>query len=608
MYCVKNSKDKIKIRKDLFVWSFILVVMAAIAVGGLGQGTVKAGTDEGIEIVGPAGSSSGDTSPIQSVLRLKSDMTIRDALRFLQEKYRKNIVPSAKVNGLVTAVTLYDMTFDSALNAILGYAYKYEQKDNIIWVYTADEYKKIMEDNGRMIHRVFTLYYITAEEAKRLVTPVLSGVGNAKIAASTPAETNISGGGSSGSSGGGGSLASGGGGDSMALHDTIVVYDFPENIEKVEEVIKALDIRPKQVLVEATILSALLTEGMEFGVNLNMLGGVALDGTSATEQIGTTSSLLTTITSPISQVAAGVVGSALETTGFASIGGGGLRIGVRSGNVAAFITALESITDVTVLANPKILAVNKQEGAVLIGRKLGYRESTSVTAAGTETKGVVKFFETGTRLVFRPYIGNDGYIRMDIYPKDSTAELNDEKVPDETTTELQTNILIRDGETIVIGGLFRDVVTTSRSQIPLLGDLPFIGGLFRSTNDTVQRQEVIILLTVTIIDGADQTGGQERADDIRRKRFGAKDELQWIGRARLAEDRYAKAAKYYIENDNESAMRELSIVLELRPGYLEAIRLKERIIFETDPTAELNIERIMLEDFEREDSEKFMRR
>jgi hypothetical protein len=116
------------------------------------------------------------------------------------------------------------------------------------------------------------------------------------------------------------------------------------------------------------------------------------------------------------------------------------------------------------------------------------------------------------------------------------------------------------------------------------------------------------MLTVTIIDGADQTGGQARADDIRRKRFGAKDGLQWIGRARLAEDRYAKAAKYYIENDNESAMRELSIALELRPAYLEAIRLKEKIIHETDPAADLNIERIMLEDFERKDSEKWLRR
>ena len=68
------------------------------------------------------------------------------------------------------------------------------------------------------------------------------------------------------------------------------------------------------------------------------------------------------------------------------------------------------------------------------------------------------------------------------------------------------------------------------------------------------------------------------------------------------------AARCYIEGDSDSAMRELDVVLELRPTYLEAIRLKEKIIHETDPNAPLNIERIMLEDFEREDSERFIRR
>jgi hypothetical protein len=97
-------------------------------------------------------------------------------------------------------------------------------------------------------------------------------------------------------------------------------------------------------------------------------------------------------------------------------------------------------------------------------------------------------------------------------------------------------------------------------------------------------------------------------DDIRRKRFGAKEQLQWIGRARLAEDRYANAARYYIEGDNESALREVKTALALRPTYLEAIRLKERIIGEVDPEEAEKMERIILEDIEREDAEKWLRR
>ena len=591
MYCEKN----VKIRKDLLVLGFILSVVAAIAVGGVGQSPAAAVANEGIEPVGVevSGGEGEPVKPIQSI-SFKSDMTIRDALRFLGTKYQKNIVPSAKVDGMVTAATLYDMTFESALNAILGHGYKYEERDGVIWVYTTEEFKKIKEDKDRMVYKVFTLYYMSAAEAQKLITPVLSGAGS--IQGSSPAELVVP---------TGESISVGtGGGDTMALNDHLIILDYPENIAEVEKLLAELDVRPRQVLVEATILSATLNEGMEFGVDLNFMVGTHLEGTIA--QAADEFNPAVTAQTPIQQIAAGIDGSMIETAGFARVGGDGLRVGISSGDVSAFITALETVTDTTILANPKILAVNKQLGQVYIGTKIGYIDQTTQTQ--TSTTQSVKFLDTGTKLSFRPYIGNDGYIRMDIHPKDSSGTLKANDIPDEFSAELATNVMVKDGQTIVIGGLFRDVVVTSRSQIPLLGDLPLIGALFRSTNDQTQRQEVIVLLTPHIIDEPEETNSDVRADDVRRKRFGARDELQWIGRARLAEDRYAWAARYYIEGDNESAMRELDIVLELRPTYLEAIRLKEKIIHETDPAADQNIDRIMLEDFERKDSEKFMRR
>jgi type II secretory pathway component GspD/PulD (secretin) len=276
--------------------------------------------------------------------------------------------------------------------------------------------------------------------------------------------------------------------------------------------------------------------------------------------------------------------------------------------MAVFITALEKITDVTILANPKILAVNKQEGYVQIGKKLGYRGSTAISTGGVATQGEVQFLDTGTVLTFRPYIGNDGYIRMDIYPKDSTAQLNVDKVPDETVTQVRTNVIVKDGETIVIGGLFRDVVTTTRSQVPLLGDLPLVGILFRGTSDTTERQEVIVLLTPHIIEEPGEVDGQARAADISRKRSGAKDELQWIDRARLAEDHYAKAVRSYKENDTMSAMKDLSFALRLRPTYLEAIRLKERIVAGSSPEEVQEMERIMLETVDQKEAPKWQRK
>ena len=601
MYREKNSQDKTKIRNRLFVWCIVLVVTAAIAVADVAQEPAEA---YALANTGAAGIETSDSQAGVSAggklsfigFDKEKCKSIRDALRVLGARFKMNIVPSSNVDGPLTVTSLYDVTFEQALDSVLGYGYKYDQEGNFIKVYTAEEYKKIKEDPDRMIYKVFTLYYISAAEAMELIKPVLSGAGS--IQGSSPPETTVS---------TGESISAGtGGGDTMALNDTIVIKDYPENIVEAEKMLKELDARPQQVLIEATILSATLTEGMQLGVDLNFLAGVSLDGTSSTSQVGTTDSLLTTATTPISQIAGGVVGSPIETFGFAANVGSGLRVGVTTGNVAAFITALESVTDTTILANPKILAVNKQLGQVYIGTKIGYTSQTTQTQ--TSTTQQVEFLDTGTKLSFRPYIGDDGYIRMDIHPKDSSGTLKANDIPDEFSTELATNIMVKDGQTIVIGGLFRDVVVTSRSQIPLLGDLPLIGGLFRGTNDSTTRQEVIVLLTPHIIKEPEETNSNARIDDVRRKRFGARDELQWAGRARLVEDRYAEAARFYVEGDTQAAIKELAFVLELRPSYLEAIRLKERIIAETTPDEVDMIERIMLDNVEREDSDKWQRR
>jgi len=608
MYQDKNPSSGRRIRKDLFIWGFVLVVMAAIALADIGTvdtTEIVVAADVGI---GGGQSRSTDTKsiagkPIQS-FKFDANFSIRDALAILGSMYHKNIVPTPNVDGMLAFRSLSNVTFEEAVDAILGDSFKYVQEGNLIKVYTRDEYKKIMEDKERMMTKVFTLYYISAAEAMKLIGPVLSGVGI--IEGSSPPETIAT---------TGESISAGaGGGDTMALNDHIVILDYPENIKAAGKLLKELDVRPKQVLVEATILSCTLTEGMKLGVDLNFMAGVHLDGTTTTTSYssGDSLELRDAATTPMGQLGAGIPGSyigtgtPIETTGFATVGGSGLRIGVTTGDVAVIITALETVTDTTVLANPKILAINKQLGQVYIGTKIGYVSQTTQTQ--TSTTQQVQFLDTGTKLSFRPYIGDDGYIRMDIHPKDSSGTLKANNIPDETSTELATNIMVKDGQTIVIGGLFRDVVVTSRSQIPLLGDLPIVGAAFRSTSDTVTRQEVIVLLTPHIIEEPSDTKGPARAEDISRKRFGAKDELQWAGRARLADDRYAEAAKYYIEGDTEAALKELEYVLTLRPAYLEAIRLKERIIGETDPDALDGMERNIRRDVEDEDSDKWLRR
>ncbi|MHC4158271.1 MAG: type II secretion system protein GspD, partial [Planctomycetota bacterium] len=405
--CTEDKRNN-RTRSGLLVWGIVLAVMLAIVAGDVSMNPAKAYAYEESDVVeiSTSGGEGEMDGKIQSIT-FKKNMRITDALRFLSAKYQKNIVPSSKVEGLITVTNLYDVTFEEALEAILGHGYKYDQEGNFINVYTAEEYKNIKEDMDRMITKVFVLYYISAAEAEKLIAPAISKVGT--IQASSPADTVVP---------TGESISSGSaGGDSMALNDTVVIHDYPENIAEAERLLKELDARPKQVLVEATILSATLSESTKFGIDLNLLAGVSLTGTASTgdlvghDQISRGSAA----TTPIQQVASGTAGTPIEVAGFAAAGGSGLRIGVTTGDVSAFITALEEVTDTTILANPKILAVNKQLGQVYIGNKIGYVSQTTQTQ--TSTTQQVEFLETGTKLSFRPYIGGDGYIRMDIQPK-----------------------------------------------------------------------------------------------------------------------------------------------------------------------------------------------
>ena len=587
MYCEKSPRNKTKIGARSHLWSIVLVAVAVVAAGGV-QNVHAA--DVGARI---GGTDTSGAKPIQS-FKFEEEFSIRKALAMLGSAYGKNIVPTPQVDGLLAFRGLSNVTFEDAMDAILGSNFRYEQVGNLIRVYTKDEYTKIMADPARMEYKVFTLYYVTAAEAQNLITPLLSGAGALQV--TSPAEKGISSGGGSAPGGGGGAAggsgmgSSAGGGDTLALHDTIVIYDYPENIQAVRGLLDIIDIRPKQVLIEATILSALLNEGMELGVDWNLAAGVSLTGVAATDDIVSAGSISrgSGPTLPIEGLKVPGVrqnpGTPIETSGFASQGGGGLRMGITTGDVRVFVTALESITDTTVLANPKIMTVNKQEGSVLIGTNLGYRSSTSISTGGVTTEGEVEFLQTGTQLVFRPYIGNDGYIRMEIYPKDSSASLNADGVPTEQTVQMKTNVIVKDGETIVIGGLFRNVITTTRNQVPLLGDLPLVGGLFRGTSDANQREEVIVLLTTHIIDRPEDVESKEKAEDVRRRTEGAKDELQSISRTKMAEDAYEKAAAFYVEGDIEGARQQLSIALKLRPAYTEALRLKDRIDADEAPT------------------------
>jgi len=575
MYHDKKTSTKIKRKADLFVWCFILAVLAASAVGNVGQEPADVETEEVISSIDVETNADDDDlmdKTIQS-LTFKKDIGIRDALHFLAAKYQKNIVPAPQVDGVITVTSLYDVTFEEAMDAILGGGFEFEEKANLIEVFPKG-------DVSRMKYEVFALNYISADEARKLITPVLSGKG--VVGVTTAAETGVP---------TGESISSPkGGGDTMSLRDTIVVYDYTENIKRAKELIASIDVRPQQVLIEATILSATLTENTQFGIDWQTLKDTAV----------------TSLTG-IGQGASDYFKSNGTQLGGATAVTGGLTVGLAFGDIGSFIRAVEQVSDITILANPKILAVNKQLGQVYIGDKIGYREGDTFDAQGNRVEGQVSFLDTGTKLSFRPYISVEGHIRLDIHAKSSTDKSSG-GIPSETSTELVSNIMVKDGQTIVIGGLFQDTIETKKSQIPVLGDLPFVGIAFKGTSDQLVRKEVMVLLTPHVIEEPGEAEGQARMDDVRRKRVGAKDQLQWIGRTRLAEDYYVSAVELYLDGYNEAALQKVNKAVALRPTYIEAINLKEKIVRETAPEDAAMMERIMLDVVEREETNKWLRR
>jgi type IV pilus assembly protein PilQ len=483
---------------------------------------------------------------------------LRLVLQMLSTQGKKNIVATREVTGTVTA-DLYDVTFKEALDAaVRSNGYVWEDRGNVIRVLTPAQAEALKKAERPMMTRTFRLAYISANDAKALIAPALSKEGT--IATTPAAGIGIS------------TSKTDAGGNSYSTEDLLVINDYEDNLARIGELVAQLDVKPEQVLIEATILRASLKEDNALGVDFNVLSGVNFAELNAE----------TTGLGPLTygKVSAASVGngSAFRSDFASAVPSGGLNVGVISNDVAFFVRALEGVTDTTVLANPKLLVINKQRGEVIVGQRDGYLTTTITETVATQT---VQFLETGTRLVVRPFIGRDGYIRLEIHPEDSsggTQTVGQNVIPSETTTEVTSNVLVRDGRTIVIGGLFRERTEAKRSQIPIAGNLPYVGPLFRSTADSTQREEVIVLITPRIIkQDADEAIAAAVKDDVQRFRIGARKGLQWWGRERLAQAHMREVRHEMQEGDLCGAMWNLDLALSMQPRMIEAVRMKERL-------------------------------
>ncbi len=465
------------------------------------------------------------------------NLDIHEVFQQLRTLTRTNIVVDASVTATFSG-DLYDLSIDEAVEMIcLSTGLSSTRKGNYLFI-----------EETQMLTRVFVLHHSRAEDIKELIESML-GEGE-KVTASAASEVGIE------------SDDTGSGGDAYASSDVVFVRAMPESMAEIELMIDEVDTAPKQVMIEATILTADMIYNKQLGVDISALQSLNFNDVNASSN---------GFSLNYGDLTADQMSNSVHTLGtdFAGdVADGGLNFGFFRGSVAGFVRALQEVTNAQVLAQPKVMALNKQKGEVLLGRRDGYL-TTTVTETGTTQQ--VEYLETGTRLLFRPFIGENGLIRLEVHPEDSEGGLNSLGLPFETTAELTTNILVKSGQTVLIGGLYREKDRTVEKGVPGAKDVPFFGNLFGSDEDTINREEVLVLLTPTLID-ADTYGEEFASTDPVAVGEGAD------GRSALLGNMYLRTAKALaLEGSYGSAMILLQDSGKADDDDAEARGVRERV-------------------------------
>lgn len=440
-------------------------------------------------------------------LRFK-DANIKTVIRSIAQKaYRDgkkvNIVTSPNVQGAVT-VDLADIDWLTALEVVIrpyDYGYEWVGKNTVVVDTTEKITEREKKDQARQeVERpqmkVFTLNFIDANDAKKAVEPMLSPVGRVtalevsgqagwefgvditKRQRSSEAKT--------------------------AKTKVLMVSDLAKKITEIESLLNLIDQKPKQVLIKARIMevSENLLDDFGFQWFTGEVGATEIDIDSGTIDgsidpfTGTTPSVL----NPASTLgsSAGLEFAFKKLTGT---------------NLEAILHAVKDDAYTNTLSAPTIMTLDNQEASILIGEKYPIVSTEVSTETNTVTGGSLEYYQDiGIQLNVVPQISgeNENFVNMIIHPavtstnsgvKLSSSEGNEIiEYPIINTREAETQVLMKDGETLVIGGLLKDVKSKEEIGVPFLSKIPILGWLFkRQTNDT-EKIDLLIFITAHVLE------------------------------------------------------------------------------------------------------------
>jgi len=261
----------------------------------------------------------------------------------------------------------------------------------------------------------------------------------------------------------------------------VIVTDLPAKIAEIDEVVNAFDEKTRQVLIDAKIVQVELNDEFSSGINWDTI----------LDELKVEQTLLAGLS----------MGGKLTISTF--------LFGDKTKPLNAVIDLLRTTGKTNMISTPRITAIDGQEAKILIGTKEAYITGTTTTpgTGATTTAESVNFVDVGVQLYVTPTVNKEGFITMKIRPVISSVDkyiptsASTRGVPIIKTSEAETSIVVRDGVTIILGGLMEDTKSSTVTKFPILGDIPILGFPFRKTSETVKKSELVIFLTPTIISG-----------------------------------------------------------------------------------------------------------
>ncbi len=386
------------------------------------------------------------------------DTPIDDVIRIMAEQADVDVVKSPKVIGDVTA-KLTNVPLEEALKNILAaHGYDYVASRNMIRIAPTSE---ISDEAEKLVNKIYRITYADIKGVEKALTKFVSQRGSIS---SNPGTSNI------------------------------IVTDAESKIKAIDTFIEEIDRITPQILVEARIYDITSKDKVDLGVEWEAGRATTYPGGVGTNPTG--------ITDPF--VVSGFTGKTDKTSSTV----GALRFGWLKGSadIDMIIRAQANVIKAKLLANPRILVLDNETANFKVMSEIPYREQSQTSGGGNISS--TEFKEVGVGLTVTPHVTKEQAIRLNLVPEFSVQTgsvtlsntANEYPVPIVDTRKAQTTLLVQNGQTVVLGGLRKKDATKQINKIPLLGDLPLLGLLFRFQGEDTTNSELVVFVTPWIVE------------------------------------------------------------------------------------------------------------